>query len=235
MWSYYGAKTNVIDHYPPPKEDKIIEPFAGTARYALKYFEKDVLIVDKYDVVINIWKWLQKCSKKDVLSLPNMKFREHVDDYTFDCIEAKQLMGFIIGFMTESPRKSATIRMQQRPNTINFTLNRISNNLHKIRHWEIRHGSFEDIKNEKATWFIDPPYVQGGQVYKCSNKNLDYLKLAQWCKSREGQTIVCEKHGANWLNFKPITTQKTRFGRQSEVIWSNYPTAFDNEQTKINY
>ena len=66
MWSYYGAKTNVIDHYPPPKCDKIIEPFAGTARYALKYFDREVLLVDKYDVIVKIWKWLQLCSPSDI-------------------------------------------------------------------------------------------------------------------------------------------------------------------------
>jgi hypothetical protein len=26
MWSYYGAKTNIIDYYPVPKHNKIIEP-----------------------------------------------------------------------------------------------------------------------------------------------------------------------------------------------------------------
>jgi len=233
MWSYYGAKTNVIDLYPPPKFDKVIEPFAGTARYALKYFEKDVLIVDKYDVVIDIWKWLQKCSKRDILSLPNMKKGEHVDDYTFDCLEAKHLMGFMIGFMTETPRKTATIRMEQRPNSIKYTLNRIANNLHKIRHWEIRSGSYEDIENENASWFIDPPYVKGGDRYKYSNKHIDFSQLADWCKSRKGQAIVCETLGADWLDFKRMTTHHTRRGPQHEVIWSNLPTAFDIEQPSL--
>lgn len=40
MWSYYGSKANVIGWYPPPMHDKIIEPFAGTARYALKYWDE---------------------------------------------------------------------------------------------------------------------------------------------------------------------------------------------------
>ena len=70
MWSYYGSKTNMVDLYPPPKHDLIIEPFAGAAKYALKYFERDVLLIDSYDVVIRIWQWLQQCSKHDILSLP---------------------------------------------------------------------------------------------------------------------------------------------------------------------
>lgn len=231
MWSYYGAKTNIIDHYPPPKCDKIIEPFAGTARYALKYFEKDILIVDRYLVIINIWKWLQKCSKNDIVKLPDMKFGDHVDDYNFDCEEAKNLMGFMIGFMTESPRKTATIRMQQRPNSINYTKNRIANNLYKIKHWTVRTGSYENIENQEATWFIDPPYQFGGSHYKFSE--IDYSHLSSWCKSREGQVMVCETTGADWMDFKPMAIHKTRRGFQKEAIWSNQPTAFDNEQLEI--
>jgi len=43
MWGYYGSKSKIIDFYPEPKEDKIIEPFAGTAQYALKFWEKDAI------------------------------------------------------------------------------------------------------------------------------------------------------------------------------------------------
>ena len=61
MWSYYGAKTNIIDHYPPPKFDKIIEPFAGSARYALKYYDRDIILVDKYE-----WTGRFACDGKDL-------------------------------------------------------------------------------------------------------------------------------------------------------------------------
>ncbi len=47
--------------YPPPKFDKIIEPFAGSARYSLKYWQKDVTLIDKYEVIVRTWKWLQQC------------------------------------------------------------------------------------------------------------------------------------------------------------------------------
>lgn len=32
MFSYYGAKTKIVDYYPKPLFDKIVEPFAGSAR-----------------------------------------------------------------------------------------------------------------------------------------------------------------------------------------------------------
>jgi len=35
MWSYYGSKSKVVKHYPKPKYDLIIEPFAGAAWYSV--------------------------------------------------------------------------------------------------------------------------------------------------------------------------------------------------------
>ena len=59
-----------------------------------------------------------------------------------------------------------------------------------------------DLENEEATWFIDPPYQFGGHEYKCSNKQIDFAKLAEWCEDRNGQAIVCENTKATWLPFK---------------------------------
>ena len=66
MWSYYGSKTKLVDLYPPPKTDKIIEPFCGSAKYSLKYWDKQVLLIDKYSVIVDLWRWLQNertCSR----------------------------------------------------------------------------------------------------------------------------------------------------------------------------
>jgi hypothetical protein len=237
MWSYYGAKTNIIKFYPAPKYDKIIEPFCGTARYALRYFDRDVLLVDKYDVIIKIWKWLQLCSPGDILKLPKMlKQGQSLDDFIFDCEEAKMLMGFLISKGVESPRNKITewVRTDS-PNFINFSLQRIAKNLFKIKHWKIECGTYIDIPNGKATWFIDPPYQFGGHSYPCSNKDIDFKSLAEWCRDREGQVIVCEGIKANWMNFKPMVTHKGRTGKQREAIWSNEKTEYDNVQQKINF
>ena len=233
MWSYYGAKTNIVDHYPPPKFDKIIEPFAGSARYALKYFDRDVLLVDKYDVIIKIWKWLQQCSPNDILGLPNLKYGDKVDSVNYDCIEARYLMGFLCGFSTSSPRKSVTIKLKQRPNFINFTKKKIAANLFKIKHWKVRRTSYEKIVNQEATWFIDPPYKKGGDHYPCGSQDLSFDHLAKWARSRTGQAIVCECGAANWMDFKLMKSQRTNSGMQHELLWSNLPTAFDNEQLKL--
>ena len=66
MFSYYGRKSKIVDYYPPPKHKRIIEPFAGSARYSLKYWQNDVLLVDKYDVIIKIWNRLKTCNKNKI-------------------------------------------------------------------------------------------------------------------------------------------------------------------------
>ena len=233
MWSYYGAKTNIIDLYPKPFCDKIIEPFAGTARYALKYFEKDVLLVDKYDVIVKIWKWLQLCSPADIIGLPRFKAGDNINDHNYDCEEQRFLIGFLVGFGFTTPRDTATPRLRHRPNAMNHTIKMIASQLYKIKHWEIRCGSYEDIENEFATWFIDSPYEDGGHIYKHSNKKIDFSHLGTWSKIRMGQVIVCEKAKAKWLDFKPLSTHYTHNGIQEEGIWTNYPTHFNNEQLKM--
>jgi hypothetical protein len=233
MWSYYGSKTNVIDYYPKPKESKIIEPFAGTARYALKYFEKEILIVDKYEVIVKIWKWLQLCSEKDVLTLPRFKEGDNINNHTYDCEEQRLLVGFLVGFGFANPQTTASPRLRNRPNAMNYTIKRIASQLFKIRHWEIRHDSYENITNEKATWFIDPPYQVGGHSYKESNKKINFQDLAKWSIERMGQVIVCENMKANWLPFVPLTRQNVLSGVNHEAIYTNEPTIYNNVQLQL--
>ena len=75
MFSYYGSKSKIINKYPSPKFDKIIEPFAGSARYALKWWDRDVLLVDLYLVIIEIWHYLQAASKQDIMGLPEPNWK----------------------------------------------------------------------------------------------------------------------------------------------------------------
>jgi len=230
MWSYYGSKSKVVDLYPPPKFDKIIEPFAGSARYALKWFDRDITIVDKYEKLIKIWQWLQQCSQKDILGLPELKEGESIDAYNFDCDEARWLTGFIIQGGVNAPRKTASPYGHKMTAT---EKKRIAENLFKIKHWQILMGSYEDLQNEKATWFIDPPYQFGGEYYIKSNKHIDFANLAEWCKSRLGQTIVCENTKADWLDFKPMKEMQGSMYKTTEAIWSNMPTNYDNVQQTL--
>lgn len=219
MWNYYGSKSKVIKYYPKPKHNLIVEPFAGSAQYAYLYFENDIILVDQYKVITDLWQWLQKCSKHDIDKLPRLKKGQTLDDFNFDCQEARNLVGFTNGFGLYEPRlKISSHHHTERPNSQNYRLQQVAANLHKIKHWHIMHGSYEDIGDLKATWFIDPPYQIGGHCYKHGNKNINYSELAKWCYSRRGFKIVCEGPAATWLPFKPLVTQKVGSGMYKESV-----------------
>ena len=229
MFSYYGSKSKIVDYYPPPKYKKIIEPFAGSARYSLKYWQNDILLVDKYDVVINTWKWLQQCSENDIKKLPILKLGESLDSYNLS-IDEKIFMGFVVQQGTTGMRKTVS---SYAVDGIKAQLNNIASQLFKIKKWEIKLGCYKEIENIEATWFIDPPYQFGGHEYKYSNKKINFTELAEWCKCRSGQTIVCENTKANWLPFRSMTKMQGSMFTTTEAIWSNYPTNYDNIQQKL--
>lgn len=232
MFSYYGAKTNIVDLYPKPRHDKIIEPFAGSARYSLKYFDRDVTIVDKYDVIIKIWKFLQQASEKDILSMPRrLKPTDDFNNMGFS--EEEQLFyTFISGCGDARPRNKPTARKTiDRPNHVNYNLQRVAKNLFKIRHWKIIHGCYMDLPNETATWFIDPPYQVGGYVYVESD--IDYPHLRKWSEERQGQVIVCENTKADWMPFVPITKQRGSLKSTTEAVWCNHPIPYQHQPTLL--
>jgi len=233
MFSYYGSKSKIVDYYPPPKYKKIIEPFAGSARYSLKYWQNDVLLVDKYEVVIQVWKFLQKATKKDILALPELKQGDNINDFNLSDDE-KALMRFCIVQGSASGQNTPSSQYYLR-GIHKQNINRIVENLEKIRHWEIKQGSYDELENEEATWFIDPPYQYGGEhQYKFGNKQIDFNHLADWCKSRAGQSIVCETTKADWLDFRPMVKNGgSNHTNTTEAIWSNHKTNYDNVQVSL--
>lgn len=235
MWNYYGAKRAIARLYPRPRYPRIIEPFAGSAAYSMRHFKHEVLLVDKYHVVASLWKWLQTCSPDDILNLPAITDGEKLDRGSFSRIEAAWLMGYMVQWNVATPRLTATAtsRPGNKAAYVERIKRRIARDLFKIKHWEIREADFRDIPNEEATWFIDPPYQNGGDQYKHSNKEIDYQELAAWARSRSGQVIVCETTAADWLPFKTIRNVKGRYHTFGEAIWSNLPTEYDYVQTSF--
>ena len=229
MFSYYGSKSKLVDYYPPPKHKKIIEPFAGSARYSLKYWQNDVLLVDKYPVIVGIWNYLIQATKSDILGLPDLKTGDNVDTFNISQ-EEKWLIGFCINGGSAQPKKTA-----KDYNTWGETKIRIADDVQKIKHWKVILGSYEDLDNEEATWFIDPPYQFGGEWYVKSTKHIDFAKLAEWCKERKGQAIVCENTKADWLDFKPMVDMQGAMFKTTEAIWSNHKTNYDAVQQSLQF
>lgn len=221
MFSYYGSKSKIVNLYPAPKFDKIIEPFAGSARYSLKYFDRDVLLVDKYQVVVDVWHYLQQASEKDILGLPKMKKGDDIRKYGLSNGETL-LLSFLASNGIASPRYTVS-KFAEYENGHQNDYKRIAGNISKIKHWKIICSDYKDIENQKATWFIDPPYQDGGKHYKFSD--IDYQSLSEWCKSREGHIIVCENTKSDWLPFLPMCRiQGARSTMTTEAVWTNFST-----------
>lgn len=210
MWSYFGSKSKIVKYYEPPKYDKIIEPFAGTAKYALMYYDKEVTLVEKYDVIYNIWKYLQDAHPADILSLPDVEPSNRIPKTGYQ--PADHLMYYCCSRGNALPGHTAGKFCNWNQNK-----EKIARDLYKIRHWKIIHGSYEDLKNEKATWFIDPPYQKLGYRYK--HHDMNYPQLAKWCKSRQGQVIVCENEDGSWMDFKPLKKMTGGKHTKMEVVW----------------
>lgn len=215
MFSYYGGKSKIAGAFPAPNHDYIIEPFAGAAAYSLLYFDRDVTLVEKYDVVVDIWRYLQQASPKDILSLPPIVAKTKMHSDQLSEVENNLLAfcgnrGGARPYKTAGSFKGAELWWENRKKWI-------ADNLYRIRHWRIVQGDYTLLTNTEATWFIDPPYQNGGKRYKFNEIN--YGNLAEWSKARMGQVIVCENSDANWLPFEPLVRTIGQKHKTMEVMW----------------
>lgn len=202
MFSYYGSKSKIAHLYPPPKYGRIIEPFAGSARYSLLHFENDVTLFDANPVIVRLWEYLIAASESDILSLPDVESKKSLDEIKELSQPERDLIGFHLCRGKAKPRK-----VGHGQNSWNRDKLRIAGDLHKIRHWQVARLSFEMIGllDVQATWFIDPPY-QHSQVRTNGDRypvgdGINYAMLAQTVGWLNGQVIVCEGDGADWLPF----------------------------------
>lgn len=208
MFSYYGSKSKLVKYYPKPLYSTIIEPFAGSAHYSLRYADHNVILNEKYSVLCDLWQWLIQQQPKESI-LKNLDFYVGQDIRKLNLKqEHKNLIGFLINRGSVAPRNivqkwSCQVKFKPKwASTVSYTLKNIARRLESIKHWKISEGDYKEIPNQKATWFIDPPYMRGGDLYKVND--VDYSELASWCKSRKGQVLVCGNSCDTWLPFKPL-------------------------------
>lgn len=219
MFSYYGSKYRFIKYYSKPKYNIIIEPFAGAAWYSLNYYDKNIILNDKYMVIKNIWEYIINLTEKEIYNFPQLKRKEDLRKFNLS-EDTRKLLGFAVNYGKNSPGHICT-EWASRDNAIEALKKRLLKYINKIRHWKIFSLDYKDLDNIKATWFIDPPYQFGGEHYIHSNKDIDYNELADWCKSRKGQVIVCENSKATWLPFKELIKNSGQRNKTIECIWEN--------------
>jgi site-specific DNA-adenine methylase len=231
MWPFYGTKRHLAPLYPGPKYGIIIEPFAGAAQYSMyeDNWKKQVYLIDKDPKIVSVWQYLKAASPASILKLPDMYAGDSVNNFTQLSPEERWLIGYCINPGSSSPKITArasgnwSLPQAGRPSLWNRYKLEIADNLYKIRHWTICLGNYDYIHNpidDKFTWFIDPPYQFGGQYYRYGNSKINYSELAEWCKLREGQVIVCENSKANWLPFTPLAELNGQLHKTMEVIYT---------------
>lgn len=236
FFSYYGGKwRDAVKLYPAPTHERIIEPFAGSAGYSLRNYDRTVVLYEIDPVVVAVWKYLIAVKSTEILAIPDLGKDENCDDLKV-CQEARWLVGFWLNRAVSSPRKSpsAWMRAGIRPGSFwgERVRNTIASQVDSIRHWEVHNSGYIECPDDiEASWFIDPPYQVAGRHYRFGSEIIDYQALGEWCQTRKGQVIVCENEGADWLPFRPLaSTKTTRTVRSAEVYWLNSFTSEEGEE-----
>jgi len=208
MFYYFGSKARIAGKYPGPRFGTIVEPFAGSAGYSCRYPSRSVILVERDARVVDLWRSLMAMSHRDIMGIPPPIVGQRTKDLLVMLRAASEhsLTGSYI---------TVTDRMVSRWTNM---LKRIATMVPLIQHWRIIHGDYSEAPDIEATWFVDPPYqgLRRGYAYR----GIDYDALGAWCMARRGQVIVCERDGAAWLPFRPLSRiVATNNTIKSEAVW----------------
>jgi hypothetical protein len=202
----YGTKYRLAPKYPAPKCSLIVEPFAGAAQYSLLYWKQPVLLAETDPDIFCLWNWLiTEAQPKDILALP-IELTPGIDIRSLPITYPAQIL--IRQWQRVGRCGSWTVSKWNNANSGLWsvsTRNAIAKQLACIRHWRIYLNAdllFDALHSCNCTWFIDPPYEQQATIY--GTEPLNYTALANTIQGLQGQIIVCEMPGANWLPFKAL-------------------------------
>jgi site-specific DNA-adenine methylase len=221
MFPYFGSKGRLAHLYPAPVRGRVIEPFAGSARYSLLYRDREVWLNDLDPLIYRVWKYIQKATKKDIEALPVLRVGERLDQKKYRWLSdvEKDLIGYSLGYSLASPRTTCS-EWTHTKDRCRLLKRRLLENHQYVRDWKITNLHYGDLPDVDGTWFVDPPYQHAKAKYRY-HCIADYDRLAAWCRSRRGQVIVCEGNGANWLPFRPFAVQQVGTGKMyKEVVWT---------------
>lgn len=241
-FAYYGAKHGLAPKYPRPQYNTIIEPFAGSAGYSVRWASDStrVILYDIDPAVVELWHRVQKITMAELNAIT--RHVEH-DETTDDPLVAASAGGSGLKSALEGKTGAITPRMRKDWPQVR---RRIWRALPRVSNWEIRHGTYDEAPNIEATWFVDPPYSvhdlgytnlahASGNAYRYGSSDINFKHLGDWCQSRTGQIIVCEQHPADWLPFTPFCKHKNAQNDQrTEVIWTNSPTMQHRQESIFN-
>lgn len=230
FWRYYGGKWRATKSgaYPQPLYPVIVEPFAGAAGYSTWWgADRECVLVEKYPTIASIWRWLIRVDPAVVLAIPEV---DDVRDLPHDLDPAAySLVGFTMNSSASTPRRSLSrgrrmlrAKRRQFEGWTDATRRRVAEQVTHIRRWRMTEGDYTEAPDIEATWFIDPPYQIAGRHYVHGPSKINYAELADWCRTRRGQVIVCEQDGATWLPFRRLMAPRPRM-RTSTSVEATWP------------
>ena len=222
FFSYYGSKWIAARNMCKPQRDIVIEPFAGSAAYSVRWWgRRKSILVDISEDICTLWDYLINATDREIMALPDRL--DSADELTAMPDGPRQLVGFWVSKGRAEVSNTLSPWYFRYRNAHDCRVwgpavkHRISKQLPMIRAWEIHHGSFETAPDIDAHWHIDPPYNSGaGQRYPHSEIN--YNALADWVRTRRGFIQVCENEGATWLPFSPLCEVVTTRGRRTGAV-----------------
>lgn len=236
VFSYYGGKSKIVDLYPQPRFDLIIEPLAGAGAYAFKHAKRGsgrtAWLNDLDDRTASIWEFLLSPDAADWIE---RYWPAHVTvgSRGTDYLPTESPVGLFELFRAEANQGTQGARgVHEQVTGMGAecwprTRRKFLEIIPQISHWRFTRRDFSSVLGSNATWFIDPPYSNpAGSRYR-TGEGLDYTTLANWCKERDGQVIVCENLGADWLPFRQLEHRRvsirSRYQKADakEVMWTN--------------
>jgi site-specific DNA-adenine methylase len=223
MFPYAGQKRSFIHRYPVPHHNLLIEPFCGSACYALEHWDRDVWINDRNVRIIAIWQWLKQAKAQDLLSLPQPKHGDDLRNCRYLAQPERDFISLLCQQASAVPNNHVYYSEDLGPECFRRRINYAVERLYRIQHWRITCLDYEmmQMPSQEATWFVDPPYLELSGKYP--EHDIEYSYLALWCLQLKGQVIVCEGSKARWLDFQPLHPHRTSHqrGPTNESVWTN--------------
>ena len=233
LFKWFGSKWLSARTLPPPLHDQIIEPFAGSAGYALRHARRQVLVCETDPHIKSLWSWLVGEATEDAIRAIPVGVPEGADIRTLG-LSAGQALLLKTWQRTNNVGDCWTISpWGNKPGqwTAN-TRARVASEFGEIAHWRVGRGDGRDelaaAHTAETTWFVDPPYQHN---YSYRQAPLDYARLAALVLTQSGQRIACEaicpKTGTrpDWLPFADFGSRITsrrkaeNHHHSHELIW----------------
>lgn len=231
MFFYYGAKRVLAPHYPRPRYRTVVEPFAGSAQYAVRCLMEGsadrAILTDLDPRVVDMWERLLSMTPDEVRALPPLVVGATTSDPLHMVTAASNSWG-------SAKRMTVSERMAIKwPPMLRFITAALPHLLGRVT---ISLGDYTTARQtEPATYFVDPPYqtvrlltatdstggARGrGYAKHCNSDSLDFAALGDWCQSLTGHVMAVDQIGADWLPFRPLKGHRSSVGTMHlEAIW----------------